>query len=66
MSYRRRKRPAHRSQHQVPNDDEENAEVVQQAQDITSESTSDAEKAAKEQEIWDSFREEHYEGASSL
>ena len=70
MSYRRRKRSVHRSRpslahhdgEQVPENSEQDAAELVQEQDAPSEPPSDAEKTAREQEVWESFREEHYEG----
>ena len=47
---------------QVPENDEQDAGELVQEQDAPSEPPSDAEKTAREQEVWESFREEHYEG----
>ncbi len=74
MSYRRRKRSIRRSRPsleqdeelQVTEDNDEGANGLSKEQDEPVESPEDAEKAAREQEIWESFREEHYEGVFSV
>lgn len=74
MSYRRRKRSIRRSRPSLEQDEEllvtedndEGANGLSKEQDESIESPEDAEKAAREQEIWESFREEHYEGVFSV
>ncbi|KAI0688745.1 hypothetical protein BC835DRAFT_1418924 [Cytidiella melzeri] len=74
MSHRHRKRAVRRSpfspEHDSPahatEDKEDDVEQLQRAQNAASESPPDAEQAAKEQEIWDSLREENYEAVEQL
>lgn len=73
MSYRRRKRPVRRSRPSLEHDEDdleaeggvlEDTSLHESVDGAVSESPSEIEKATKQQEVWEAFREEHYEGAS--